>query len=601
MMRQSSVAVAAICSILHARLRLIQITVTLALCLTASDATQFAPPVTNIHAIQHHGQTFITWTDAASGAAGENYRYDLYRSTTGPITDLSGARLVQEGIYNHSAQLIGPKPFSQAIRQDATLPMSRIQDSSAALLTWSGLAVYTNRETAFAYYAVITRDITKSQRPSPLSASNSLTVAVAESPASIIPVLQVPSADPSRKPSCCSISGKPNLALWLRLHGSGGRAAASGDLQAYWGDSTMGYQDGIQSMFAVYEDHSGNEIAPGGVRQLIMTPQDAVWSIDGNSGSETYWYGYKVIPRFAKDRHPHVYPFTQAKLSFIVPWAVRHYSADSNRLYGISESMGGYGHAQWALRHGDIFAAIFMRVPILGPWLRIPSLMDLTPKGRPKIVPTTNDTLPDGTLYNNDSDIAAWVAKDCSRTLPYVSWSSGRNDITLANHRMWSYAVKMADTLRTCHYGFSFIWSNGRHEPATAALENTLLERYQTVFARNLSYPAFTHFSLDGDYGNGDYTNGSPSGCINCGWQWKVITDSAASWSASFTNTQVTKQSTADVTPRNTQSFKVSPGKSVKWSSSTGQNGTAVADSYGLVTVRGVELLPGSETTLTIE
>src|SRR5882672_7824706 len=89
---------------------------------------QTAPSVTNIHAIQHDGQTFVTWTDATRDAAGERYRYDLYRSTQGPITDLSHSTLVQQGIYNNSAQLIGPKPFNQATRQNAALLMAKIQN-----------------------------------------------------------------------------------------------------------------------------------------------------------------------------------------------------------------------------------------------------------------------------------------------------------------------------------------------------------------------------------------------------------------------------------------------------------------------------------------
>jgi hypothetical protein len=569
--------------------------------LAVTGFAQTAPPVTNIHAIHHDGQTFITWTDAAIGHSGENYRYDLYRSATGPITDLRRATLVQKGIYNNSAQLIGPKPFSQRTRQNPKFLMTKIQNDGTPLPIWSGLAVYTNTATTSAYYAVVTRDVTNSQQPSPLSTSNSLAVAVTESPAPIVPVLQVSSSEPSRKPSCCSISGRANLPLWLRLHGSGGSAAGWGDLQAYWGDSSMGYQDGTQSIFAVYEDHSGSAIAQGGTRQLIMTPQDAVWSIDGNSGSETYWYGYKVIPTFAKDRNPHVYPFTQAKLALILPWAIRHYAADPNRVFGISESMGGYGQMQWSLRHADLFAAIFMRIPIVGPWLHIPSLIDVTATGRSKTVATPNDTLPDGTLYDRDTDSIAWVARDCSRNLPYVSWSSGRNDVGLADHRMWSYAVQMANALRACHYGFSFIWSNGRHDAATAALENTLLERYQTAFAKNISYPAFTNFSLDNDYGKGDLADGSLFGCVNCGWQWKIVADTADSWSASFTNTQVTTRSTTDVTIRNTQSFKLAPGTSKKWSTSNGQKGVVVADSYGLVTIMGVELLNGTPTVLTIQ
>jgi hypothetical protein len=346
--------------------------------LGAAEIPLTAPAVTNLTAIQHDGQTFITWSDAASGAAGSRYRYDLYRSTDGPILNLTRATLVQKGIYNNSAQLIGPKPFSQATRQNPALTMSRIRNGEAALPPWSGLAVYTNTETASAYYAVITRDVTNSQQPSPVSSGNSLKIAVSESPAPIVPVLQVPSTDPSRNPHCCSLSGTPGLPLWLRLHGSGGRAASTGDLQAYWGDSSMGYQDGIQSIFAVYED-AGNGIAKGGVRQLVMSPQDAVWSIDGNWGSETFWYGYKDVPIFAQDRQPHVYPFTRAKLSLSVPWVIQHYGADPNRIYGISESMGAYGEMQWSLRQPNLFAAIFMRVPVLGAWLRIPSLIDLTP------------------------------------------------------------------------------------------------------------------------------------------------------------------------------------------------------------------------------
>ncbi len=574
----------------------------LGLCSTVAASSQTAPTVTNIQAAQHDGQTFITWTDAASGQNGANYRYDLYRSTSGPITDLSSATLVQQGIYNNSGQLIGPKPFNQATRQNTSLLMSKIQNGGSALPVWSGIAVCTNQTTGSAYYAVITRDTTNQQQPSPLSAgNNSMQSSIGESPAPIQPVLQVPSTDNSRDPACCSISGKPNLPLWLKLHGSGGIAAPWGDLQAYWGDSTMGYQDGIQSMFSLYEDHSGNGIAKGGVRQLIMSPQDAVWSINGNALSETFWYGYRDVPIFGGNQNPYVYPFTQSKFALILPWAIQHYAADSNHIYGVAESMGGYGQVNWFLRQGNVFAAIFLRIPVLGPWLHIPSLIDVTRNGTPTVVATPTDTLPDGkTLYNDASNSPAWVAEDCSRDLPYVSWSSGRNDATLANHAMWSDSVQMANVLEICHYGFSLIWGDGGHDNVTAGLENTLLEQYQTVFAKNVSYPAFTSFSLDSNYGNGERTNGDPSGCVNCGWQWNLIGDTGTSWSASFSNSQVTSQAIVNVTPRNAQSFRLTPGTQVSWSTSTNQRGKVNADSYGLVTVPGINLASGGATTLTI-
>jgi hypothetical protein len=256
---------------------------------------------------------------------------------------------------------------------------------------------------------------------------------------------------------------------------------------------------------------------------------------------------------------------------------------------------------QWSLRQPDLFAAIFMRVPILGPWKRIPSLIDLTPNGVPKTVPTDKDTLPDGrTLYNDDTDVTAWILKDCSRNLPFLSWSSGRRDTGLPERRMWSYAVEMANALERCHYWFAFIWNNGVHDSVTGRLETRLLEEYQTTFARNLSYPAFTRFTLNNRYGNGDPTDGDLSGCVNCGWKWKVLADTPAYWSVSFMNSDANRPATTEVTPRNVQQFKLVPNQTITWLTSSGQGGKATADSYGLVTVTGVPVSPQSSTVLTI-
>jgi len=138
---------------------------------------QSAPPVTGIQTLQHDGQTFITWNDAATASTGANYRYNLYRSTTGPITNLSSAMLVQQGIYNNSGQLIGPKPYNQATRQNVANPMSKIQNGGSTVLVWSGAAVYTNLATANAYYAVITHDITGATADSPLVTGSNATTA----------------------------------------------------------------------------------------------------------------------------------------------------------------------------------------------------------------------------------------------------------------------------------------------------------------------------------------------------------------------------------------------------------------------------------------
>lgn len=668
---------------------------------------QSAPPVTGIQTTQHDGQTFITWNDAATGSTGANYRYNLYRSTTGPITDLSSATLVQQGIYNNSGQLIGPKPYNQATRQNVANPMSRIQNSGSSLPVWSGAAVYTNLTTARAYYAVITHDITGATVDSPLVAGGNVTTAsIAESVAAILPVLQIPGTDPSRQNGCstCSInSASVGQPLWLKLHASGGRASSWGDYWAYWGNSNMGYQDGVQSMFSIYQDVTGTVFSSGFDNQLILSPQDAVWTVSAGGNnyyaaaqSETYWYGFNSNTNFpssykpATDTGAYIFPATKSKLSFIVPWAVAHYQSDPNRIFGHGESMGGYGSSIWSLRQTNLFAGIFMGIPIIGPWQKIPqvdygaalgtvsvvngsptvtwvsgqnfgrylggptTVFNLTINGMTKTVSSVNSTtqitlnngwsgtsgtyfyvtgygqgcngspacgaglttvstgsvdlLPDKvTVYNNDTDTPTWISQNCGRAIPYVAWSAGRQDTTTSG--MWNMSVLFANALANCHLGFSFAWSNGNHTSFTSGLLAPLMSNYAPQLRLNVSYPAFTSFSLDSNYGTGSTTSGDctsggsvngPLCYVNYGWTWTTPTDTASSWSTTITNSQITSgncpttkcgsTATASMTARNTQSFKPTAGTTVKWTATGGQSGSVVVDAYGLATITGLNL-----------
>src|SRR5688572_29061409 len=80
------------------------------------------PEVKAIRAVHRHGQTFVTWLDAASGEAGSRYRYRLYRSDK-PITEanLAQAELTIDGILNNSAKLFG-HAFYQKDRIDPAKP-----------------------------------------------------------------------------------------------------------------------------------------------------------------------------------------------------------------------------------------------------------------------------------------------------------------------------------------------------------------------------------------------------------------------------------------------------------------------------------------------
>jgi type 1 glutamine amidotransferase len=80
---------------------------------------QSAPDVTGVKVVHRHGQTFVTWKDAAEGEAGAAYRYSVYRSDR-PITagNLGQAERCCQGVLNHSARLFGTA-FNAKDRIDA--------------------------------------------------------------------------------------------------------------------------------------------------------------------------------------------------------------------------------------------------------------------------------------------------------------------------------------------------------------------------------------------------------------------------------------------------------------------------------------------------
>jgi len=170
-----------------------------------------------------------------------------------------------------------------------------------------------------------------------------------------------------------------------------------------------------------------------------------------------------------------------------------------------------------------------------------------------------------------------------------------------------------ADALATCHMGFSFAWANDIHATATAGLLKPLTTMYAPQLRLNMSYPAFTSFSLDSNYGNGSTTNGDcttgnatngPVCYVNYGWKWITPTDTATSWSTTVSNSQLTSgpcpttncatTATVSITARNTQSFKPLAGWTVKWRATGGQSGSVIVDSYGLATVSGIKLTTAS-------
>jgi hypothetical protein len=543
--------------------------------------------VTNIQAVHRHGQTFVTWKDAAEGEAGAKFRYSLYRAEQ-PITakNLPDAELCYRGVLPFSAKLYG-SAFNLKDRLDPAKPYSVIEEGGKPLPAWSGLAVHTVRKAGKAYYAVVATD----EKLQPVSAvvpgRSATTQGVDEKPGPIQAIKLYDSRE-RKGPSIgsTSITGQKGLPLHLTLHGSqgqGGGAGEYGDYYLFFGTPEMGYRDGLAGVFSV-EEHRRKE-----GNRLFVRVRDAVEHPSGRGAMETYWFGYLCVPQWAKHPEPRVYPFTENQLLWIARWAVQRYHADPERVTVGGSSSGGVGSNNVGFRHPELFAAAF---PSVGRVRRVPAIPLDGKFDREK-----GALMADGKTQYYDHVDGPKFAAEHHEDLPFLGWACGRRD----GYATWPEMIDMVKAMTAAHHGFAFSWNDGDHSGGGKAMG--LISKYYPAekFARNRSYPVFGNSSLDQKLGNGDPKDGDLEGGINLGFDWKDVSDEVGKWSVAVANELAKEEMTADVTPRRCQQFKPRPGSTYRWTASTGATGTVVADQWGLVTVPKVVIKPGLATTLTIQ
>lgn len=541
--------------------------------------------VTDIRAIHRNGQTFVTWKDVAEGEDGAKVRYSLYRSDR-PITaeNLYKAERCSHNIVNNSAKLFG-SAFNLKDRLDPKKPTATIVEGGKPLPLWSGLAVHTARKNDRAFYAVVATD----EKLSPLSKvvpGVSATIdAVEEMVAPIQPIKLFDSKTRGQYSPQTSITGAKGLPLRVDLHGSqgqGGGAGDYGDYYLYFATAEMGYRDGLPGVFTVEErrEKSGN--------YLLLRSRDAIEHPGGTRAMETYWFGYLCVPQNATHKEPRAYPYTERRMEWIIDWVTKKYHADPERVSASGGSMGAWGSTTYAFRYPERFAAVYPNRPRTQQ-RGLPSLTGPLPKGASVL-------MDDGkTDYFARMDMVKFAAEHAS-DLPFYGWCCGRRD----GFASWKEQIDMVKALTAAKHGFAFAWNDGDHSSGSQPM--SLISKFYPPekFARNQSYPAFGNSSLDQKLGNGDPKDGDLEGGINQGFDWKDVIDQEDKWSVRMTNELAKSDVTVDVTPRRCQKFKVKPGDKVRWSSSTGDSGTATADPAGHITILQFKLRPTTDAVLTI-
>ncbi len=543
--------------------------------------------VTGIRAVHRHGQTFVTWKDAAEGPAGAEFRYSLYRSTRPIAADsLAAAQLCYHGVLFNSAKLYG-SAFTSADRLDPAKPYAILEQGGKPLPRSSGLAVHTVQRPGQAYYAVVATNPQFEQLSAVVPGESATTEPIDERPGPIQPIKLYDSkerAGPAVRNTL--ITGQQGLPLHLALQGSqaaGGGAGDYGDYYLYFGTPEMGYRDGLAGVFSISEHRlkEGNRLA--------LQMRDAVEHPLRLRAMESYWFGYHVVPQGASHPEPRVYPYTENQLLWIVDWVVKRYGADPQRVTIGGSSSGAVGSFNVGLRQPDRFAAVF---PVSGRVRRVtPNFFG---ERLPKFSPAT---MADGFTDYYDRVNGPKFVSEHHGDLPFLGWAVGRHD----GWATWQENIDMVRAMTNARHGFAFSWNNGNHGAGNAAMQ--LVRKYYPAekFARNLSYPAFGNSSIDNDLGDGDPANGDLEGGINLGFDWEQLIDEPNRWSVTLSNELAEAEMTVDVTPRRSQRFRPRPGERFSWTNTAGGEGVAIADAHRLVTIPQVKIVPGKSTTLTIQ
>ena len=321
--------------------------------------------------------------------------------------------------------------YNETYRDDPTQQMAIISGSTA-LAPFTGLAAYTALAEGTPCYGVVTHDNSGTYADSIPVSTSTVNESVSNNPGIVV------QATPAQGRGF-SPDGHPGLPLMLYLHAStaaGYGGSQYGYLDAYWGNTNMGYQDGVQSLFSV--NYDTNNFFQNVIR---LQPSDGTWYHPQTNFVQTYWTG--------NEYNGVVYPWTLNKLSFLVPWAATQWSTDPNRYYAYGVSMGGTGLGAWALRQGN-FAYLIAQRPVWWWEGNIPSQSNggTGNYGNDMFYGT-------GQTYLGYSTVPTWIQNNCGANLPFLETAMGRTDATLGGTDMFTEEVAVINALKACHSGYT--------------------------------------------------------------------------------------------------------------------------------------------------
>ena len=257
--------------------------------------------------------------------------------------------------------------------------------------------------------------------------------------------------------------------------------------------------------------------------------------------------------------------FTERYILFVIDWVQEFLGADKNRTYIQGASMGGTAAVQLATHFPDRFAAVYAGVPIYSftwkqmgrmkgsAWRLTCSAGKFTAKN-PALMPDGKDLLD----YSSGAKNIARSAVD----MPPIFCTSGRKDLSIpwVNNPPFFAAADQAKQF------ISVYWNNGTHRMSQEAPQDMQITWKQLLkFRLNESFPVFSQFSDNRNFGNGDPKDGDLAGWVNRGISWHGVKDTADRYEIvlSVSHPDIKYPVSAAVTIRRRQNFRPAPGTEV--------------------------------------
>ena len=541
------------------------------------------------------GQTFVTWTDLATGTGGNDWRYTLYRSAA-PINsgNYGSATLIASDILNNSGQLVSGDPasgstsaYTQAYRQDAARPMSKLTDLGTALAHGTGLQVYTALASQNAYYAVVANSQT--------GGGDTYVGSVGPIAESVATPRAIQWASSTRQTYGQINQPTNNIPVILEAHQSNTGSGCSpitcqyGDYWQFWLPPDAGWQDGRPAVLDVLQDH-GTTNYPGQAETLVLAHRDAIWNPLGTGSIETFHFGIGMTPNPLAGPANRLHRSTQRGIERMVDWALGYYGADRNQLHWSGKSMGAWGGANVGLRiTSPRFSAVWLSHPMwrmdqrsASAWPGSSWTSAMPFKATVGTAPTTLGStassvlIDDGATWGgtgNYADTPAFIAATPGADLPATLWMNSKYDTFVT----FSQNLDAKNAFQSARRGHAFVFFMGLHDtdhPGRNAIDcdwgspDTGVCYRKADFKLNAPYIATTNSSIDDDPGTGGTTangmlNGDYTGCINCGFKWTVSADTSSAFNFTIDNVWMDRAPTVAPTTTITGTMASSGGGTI--------------------------------------